>query len=120
MSKLTKFAKAILKRSHMTLLADVSTRRLLMAGWLLVITCWVAAPVAAAMQPPSSAAQDGFVPIDQLQPREELPAAPLVMAAYSVAWLVIFGYVWSIWRRLSQVEQEIASVSKRVAGGARR
>jgi CcmD family protein len=49
-----------------------------------------------------------------------LPAAPLVMAAYSVAWLVIFGYVWSIWRRLSQVEQEITSVSKRVAGGARR
>jgi CcmD family protein len=42
------------------------------------------------------------------------------MAAYAVAWLVIFGYVWSIWRRLSQVEQEIASVSQRVSGGARR
>ena len=60
------------------------------------------------------------MPIDQLQPKEQLPAAPLVMAAYSVAWLVIFGYVWSIWQRLSQVEQEIASVSKRVAGGTRR
>ncbi len=104
----------------MKLLADVLTRRLLIAG-LLALTSWTAAPVAtAAMQPPSSAAQDGFVPIDQLQPKEQLPAAPLVMAAYSVAWLVIFGYVWSIWRRLSQVEQEIASVSKRVAGGARR
>jgi CcmD family protein len=109
-----------LKNRDMKLPADVPTRRLLMAGVLLVITCGVAAPVAAAMQPPSSAAQEGFVPIDQLQPREELPAAPLVMAAYSVAWLVIFGYVWSIWRRLGQVEQEIASVSKRVAGGARR
>jgi CcmD family protein len=42
------------------------------------------------------------------------------MAAYSVAWLVIFGYVWSIWRRLSLVEREIASVSQRVAGGGRR
>mgnify|MGYP003403655663 CR=1 FL=1 len=42
------------------------------------------------------------------------------MLAVFLAWLVIFGYVWSIWRRLSQVEQEIASVSKRVAGGARR
>jgi len=100
--------------------ANVPTRRLLMAALLLVITCWVAAPVAAALQPTPSAAQEGFVPIDQLQPREELPAAPLVMAAYSVAWLVIFGYIWSIWRRLSQVEQEITSVSKRVAGGTRR
>ena len=106
---------------QMKLIPNIPTRVLLMAGVLLVILCAVAAPVAAEMQPPpSSAAQDGFVPIDQLQPKEQLPAAPLVMAAYSVAWLVIFGYVWSIWRRLSQVEQEITSVSKRVAGGPRR
>ena len=70
-----------------------------MAGLLLVILCAVAAPLAAAMQHRRRrAAQEGFVPIDQLQPKEQLPAAPLVMAAYSVAWLVIFGYVWSIWR----------------------
>ena len=106
---------------QMKLIPNGPTRVLLMAGVLLVILCAVAAPVAAEMQPPpSSAAQDGFVPIDQLQPKEQLPAAPLVMAAYSVAWLVIFGYVWSIWQRLSQVEQEITSVSKRVAGGTRR
>ena len=37
------------------------------------------------------------------------------MAAYAVAWIVIFVYVWSIWRRLGQVEQEIATVSQRVA-----
>ena len=101
--------------------SNVHMRVVLMAGVLLVILCAVAAPLAAEMQqPPSTAAQDGFVPIDQLQPKEQLPAAPLVMAAYSVAWLVIFGYVWSIWQRLSQVEQEITSVSKRVAGGTRR
>jgi CcmD family protein len=101
---------------------NVPSRVWLMAARLLVILCAVAAPAAAEMQPPppSSAAQEGFVPIDQLQPKEQLPAAPLVMAAYSVAWLVIFGYVWSIWQRLSKVEQEITSVSKRVAGGTRR
>jgi CcmD family protein len=76
--------------------------------------------VTAQTQPPPSPAQEGFVPIDQLQPKEELPAAPLVMAAYAIAWLVLFGYVWSIWRRLQQVEQEIASLSQRVSGGARR
>ena len=56
-------------------------------------TCWGAAAVAQA-QPPPSPAQEGFVPIDQIQQKEQLPAAPLVMAAYAAAWLVIFGYVW--------------------------
>ena len=75
---------------------------------------------AAAPPPSTSAAQDGFVPIDQLAPKEEMPAAPLVMAAYAVAWLVIFGYVWSLWRRIHKVEVEIADVSRRLASGARR
>jgi CcmD family protein len=100
--------------------SDVSEFLRLVAGVLLVITCWTVVPANAQTQPPPSPAQEGFVPIDQLQAKEQLPAAPLVMAAYSVAWLVIFGYVWSIWRRLSVVEREIASVSQRVAGGGRR
>lgn len=86
---------------------------------VVLVTCWGVAAVAQA-QPPPSPAQEGFVPIDQLQQKEQLPAAPLVMAAYAASWLVIFGYVWSIWRRLSQVEQEIASLSQRVSGGSRR
>ncbi|HET7217257.1 MAG TPA: CcmD family protein [Vicinamibacterales bacterium] len=75
---------------------------------------------APAQPPPTPAAQEGFVPVDQLAPKEEMPAAPLVMAAYAVAWLVIFGYVWSLWRRIHKVETEIADVSKRLASGARR
>lgn len=98
---------------------SISKLRQLVAAALLVTTCWAAVPAIAQTQPPSPA-QEGFVPIDQLQPKEQLPAAPLVMAAYAIAWLVIFGYVWSLWRRLNQVEQEIASVSQRVSGGARR
>jgi CcmD family protein len=70
--------------------------------------------------PPKPAAQDGFVPIDQLAPKEELPATPLVIAAYAVAWLVVFGYVFSLWRRLQKVEAEIADVSRRLASGARK
>jgi CcmD family protein len=99
---------------------SISRLQRLLAVVLLLVTCWAMVPAAVQTQPPASPAQEGFVPIDQLQPKEQLPAAPLVMAAYAVAWLVIFGYVWSIWRRLSQVEQEIASVSQRVAGGGRR
>jgi CcmD family protein len=99
---------------------DVSRFRQLVTGAVLVFACWTGVPAIAQTQPPPSPAQEGFVPIDQLQPKEQLPAAPLVMAAYSVAWLIIFGYVWSIWRRLSLVEKDIASVSQRVSGGGRR
>jgi len=89
---------------------------------VVLVTCWGVAAAAAfsQAQPPPSPAQEGFVPIDQIQQKEQLPAAPLVMAAYAAAWLVIFGYVWSIWRRLSQVEQEMASLTQRVPGANRR
>jgi CcmD family protein len=63
---------------------------------------------------------EGFVRADQLPQREELPAAPLVMAAYAVAWTAILLYVWSIWRRLNRVEREIADVTRRVQANTRR
>jgi CcmD family protein len=98
---------------------NINKLRQLLLIVVVLVTCWGAAAVAQA-QPPPSPAQEGFVPIDQIQQKEQLPAAPLVMAAYAAAWLVIFGYVWSIWRRLSQVEQEMASLNQRVAGANRR
>ena len=69
-------------------------------------------PAVAAAQPPSQP-QGGFVPIDQLPTPESFPAAPLVIAAYAVAWLVIFFYVWSVWRRLNHVEAELKHVLQR-------
>lgn len=69
-------------------------------------------------QPP--AAQEGFVPVDNLPQQEQLPAAPLVMAAYAVAWVAVFGYLWSIWRRLGSVERDILEVSRRIDAGSRR
>jgi CcmD family protein len=92
----------------------------LIVGLLCLLLAAAAADTLAQQPPPPSAAQDGFVPIDQLQPKEEMPAAPLVMAAYAVAWLVIFGYIWSLWRRLQHVEGEIAELSRRLAPGGRR
>ena len=67
-----------------------------------------------AQQPPPKAAQDEFVPIDQLPPGEQLPAAPLLIAAYSVAWLAVAGYLFSIWRRLDRVDRDIADAGRRL------
>jgi CcmD family protein len=73
-----------------------------------------------AQEPQRTPAQDGFVPMESLPPQEQLPAARLVMAAYAVAWVVVFGYLWTIGRRLAQVEREIDAVSRRVEAGERR
>ena len=43
-------------------------------------------------QPPKRPAQDEFVPVSELPPQEQLPAAPLLIAAYAVAWVVVVGY----------------------------
>jgi CcmD family protein len=84
---------------------------------LLTIGTLAVGPIAHAMQPP---AQEGFVPVDQLPGQEQLPAAPLVAAAYGVAWAAVLVYVWFLWRRLAQVERELADVARRIEGGGRR
>ena len=70
-----------------------------------------------AQQPPTP--PDGFVPASSLPNQEQLPAAPLVMAAYSIVWLLVLGYVWSVWSRLARAERELADVSRRIAAGQR-
>lgn len=88
-----------------------------MKTWVTALLTIVAGVVLAA-QPPSSP-QEGFVPIDQLPPAESFPAAPLLIAAYAVAWIVIFVYVWTVWRRLDRLERELKEVRGRVSRGAR-
>ena len=68
---------------------------------------------AAGRQPQlAPAGQEEFVPIDELPPEDQLPAAPLLVTGYAFAWLAIFGYLWSIWRRLSHVERELSEVGR--------
>ena len=51
--------------------------------------------------------QEGFVPIDELPPQDQLPAAPLLVTAYSFVVLALFAYVASVARRLSGVQREL-------------
>ena len=89
-------------------------RTMIRAVVLAVVLLLSAAPATSAQQRSS---QDEFVPVDQLgDVQEQIPAGPLVAAAYGIAWAVVLVYVWSIWRRLQRVERELAEVNRRISG----
>jgi CcmD family protein len=81
---------------------------------LIVALCVIGAAAAglAGAQP----VPDQFVPVRSLPQQEQLPAAPLLVAAYAFVWAVLLVYVWTIWRRLVKVEREIQQLASRVAG----
>ena len=59
-------------------------------------------------QPPKD-----FVAVDETAPGEQIPAIPLIAAAYGFIWVVLLGYVWSLGRRLQKVEGELAELESR-------
>jgi CcmD family protein len=89
------------------------------AVFVFAMALFAASAGAFAQQPPPRP-PDGFVPVESLPEKDEIPAAPLVIGAYAVAWIAVFGYLWSIWQRLGRVERDIAEVSRRVEAGPRR
>jgi len=86
---------------------------------LLVFAGAAGPSIAVAQQPPPKAAQDEFLPIDQLPPGEQLPAARFLIIAYAVAWVLVAAYLFSIWQRLGKVEREIADVTRRIGQQAK-
>ena len=81
-------------------------RRLFLVVWLMA-----SAMPALGFQPP--AAQSEYVPVKDLPPVDQLPAAPLLVAAYSFIWLAAMFYLWTIWRRLGKVETEMRALEQR-------
>ena len=77
-----------------------------------IATLMLIAPVAWA-QPPTSPAQEGFVPASQLPPGQEMPAAPLVVASYAFFLALMMFYLWTIWRRIGKVEKEMHDLERR-------
>ena len=72
---------------------------------------------ALALQPPP---QTEFVPANSLPPSEQLPSAPLLVAAYAFVWLATLFYVWTIWKRLGKVDTDIRTLQqRRPSGGGR-
>jgi CcmD family protein len=75
---------------------------------LLLLLLSAPAIAAAQPQPPKD-----FVAVDETLPGEQIPAIPLIAAAYGFIWVVLLGYVWSIGRRLRNVEGELAELESR-------
>ena len=64
--------------------------------------------------------QNEFVPIDKLPPADQLPSAPLLIAAYVFVWIATLFYLWTIWRRLGKVEADVRGLEQRRAAGSKR
>jgi hypothetical protein len=86
-------------------------RRFIIALGSLMLTSWPAIA-----QPPASG-QDGYLPLDQLPPSEQLPAAPFLIGAYVFFLLLMMFYLWTIWQRLGKVEREMHDLERRSQGG---
>jgi CcmD family protein len=84
-----------------------------------VLTLALAAGATAAQQGQPSEQQKEFVPISELPPQDQLPAAPLLVTAYAFVWLAVFGYVLSVARRLSVVQRECERLEADITRGNR-
>ena len=80
-------------------------------GRMAIATLLLAAPALAA-QPPG---QDQFVPVKELPPNEQMPAAPLLITAYAVFLVLVVFYLWTIWRRLNKVDADMRALEQRMA-----
>jgi hypothetical protein len=56
---------------------------------------------------------EGFVPVTGAPAGEQIPAAPLVIAAYAFFLLLMVFYLWTIWRRIGQVETDMRALEQR-------
>ncbi len=75
-------------------------------------------PIASALgQPPQP--PEGFLPVNQLPPGQELPAAPFLIGAYVFFLLLMMFYLWTIWRRLGKVQDEMRALQDKGSGTTR-
>jgi CcmD family protein len=58
--------------------------------------------------------QSEFKPVTEVPASEQLPSAPLVIAAYAFVWLAFVFYAWTMWRKLGKVEQELQTLSAQI------
>jgi hypothetical protein len=55
---------------------------------------------------------EGFEPVTEVPPEEQIPAKPLVAGAYAFIWLAMLVYVGLLWRRLGAVQKDIDALRR--------
>ena len=85
--------------------------------WCAVVSLVIVWGVTMAAQQPTQ--QEQFIPVSELPPQEQLPAAPLLIGAYAFVLLVLFVYVFFVARRLTAVQQELERLDSSVKQGGR-
>ena len=63
--------------------------------------------------------QEGFAPVTG-PVTEQIPAAPLVISSYAFFLVLLFIYLWTIWRRIGKVEADMRSLERRQSEGGQR
>jgi CcmD family protein len=89
---------------------------------LSLVFVWAAVSAPAQQPLPQSSQptqQNEFIPIDQLPPQEQLAAAPLLIGAYVFVLAVLFLYVFSVARRLTNVQRELDRLDTTIKQGGR-
>jgi CcmD family protein len=95
--------------------------RLLRLSAALLVALVLATPASSqSAQPPKPAPQDEYVPLDQLPPQAELPAAPMVIAAYTFVWIAFVGYMFLLVKRVTRVEADLRDLEQRANVASRR
>ena len=88
-------------------------RRVAVTVSTVVVNVVLTAAPALALQPP--AGQEQFVPAKNLPQTEQMPAGPLLLTAYAFIWVAVAFYVWTLWRRLNKVEQEMRALAQKTS-----
>ena len=79
--------------------------------WIIRVTLPAAALVFSALGVLAQQGDKGYVPLPAGQSlQEQLPATPLVFAAYAFVWVALLVYVFILFSRLKKVERELADL----------
>jgi hypothetical protein len=92
-------------------------KRRFIAIWTTLALSTVAWPGLPVFAQPPKPADESFVPISELPPGQELPAAPFLVGAYAFFLVLVMYYLWTIWRRIARVEAEMQTLQRRQAQG---
>ena len=110
-------------RSHLIRLlrATLATLALFLAASTLARADGTAPPAPAA--PVQAAKGDGdWVPMttQMIQPGESFEAKNLVAVAYGFIWVMVAGFVLTVWRRADRLEKEIEALRAQVKAHAQK